>query len=56
MGILRIDCGVGFRPSSARGFDGAISSTETGTKIPPEILSENFTLYTKVYHCVKFNV
>jgi hypothetical protein len=34
MGILRIDCGIGSRPSSAWGFDGAISSTETGPKIP----------------------
>jgi hypothetical protein len=42
MGILRIDYGFGFRPSSARRFDDAISSTETGTKLPSEALSENF--------------
>jgi hypothetical protein len=56
MGILRINCGFGFRSSSARGFDGAIRSIEMCTKIPPETLSDNFALYTKIYHCVKFKV
>jgi hypothetical protein len=39
MGILHIDRGVGFRPDSAPGFAGAISSRGTDKKISTEILS-----------------
>jgi hypothetical protein len=45
MGILHIDCGFGFRPYSAPGSDGTISSTETGKKISPEIFREFQLIY-----------
>jgi len=56
MGILHSDRGVGFRPDSAPGVAGAISSRGTGKKISTEISSYIFIFYPKVYHRVKCKV
>jgi hypothetical protein len=56
MGILHSDRGVGFRPESAPGVAGAISSRGTGKKISTEISSYIFIFYPKVYHRVKCKV